>query len=132
MKRGMASSSSGEGPVAAVLRHALDICNASERGGRYAVHPGGMSGCIYDCACWPDEYSEAVLAAYPSCRIRIVSAHDRSATGFAVRFDLTPLGRGEGWWNEMWAYMGVRASDVVLMSASIAFALHTMRVLRGD
>ena len=69
--------------ITPILRYALELCNSKDHGGRI-VETNKTSGAILDCSCWPDDYSHALLARYPSCTIAFVSAQDISATGFSV------------------------------------------------
>lgn len=72
-----------------VLAYAMDLCQASEKGGR-AMVSSSTSGQIMDCSYWPDDYSQAVLAKFPGCTITFVSAQDISLTGFSICFTLCP------------------------------------------
>lgn len=71
-----------------VLKYALELCNSKDKGGRIVETEDEHSGAIVDCSCWPDDYSHALLARYPSCTITFISAQDISATGFSVFLSL--------------------------------------------
>jgi hypothetical protein len=66
-----------------ILKYALELCQSKDKGGRI-METDDHSGAILDCSCWPDDYSHALLARYPSCSIAFISAQDISATGFSV------------------------------------------------
>lgn len=66
-----------------ILKYALELCNSKDKGGRI-METDDYSGAILDCSCWPDDYSHALLARYPSCSIAFISAQDISSTGFSV------------------------------------------------
>lgn len=73
--------------ISTVLEYALELCDSKKNGGRIAVL-SKWQGQLLDCSYWPDEYSQAVLARFPQCRITFISAQDVSSTGFYVYFDL--------------------------------------------
>ena len=48
------------GGIGAVLLYAMELCQATEKGGRILVS-STTSGHLMDCSCWPDDYSQVPL-----------------------------------------------------------------------
>lgn len=68
-----------------------------------------MSGCIFDCSCWHDEYTQAILSKYPRCNVTFVTAQDMSTSGFSVVLcmgDGGSAGGGGGGARRRWALLG--------------------------
>jgi hypothetical protein len=83
-----------EDMITPVLRYALELCNARERGGR-GIATNEFSGSILDCSCWHDEYTEAILSRYPQCSVAFVTAQDTSTSGFSVVLSVARNAMGE-------------------------------------
>lgn len=83
-----------EDMITPVLRYALELCNARERGGR-GIATNEFSGSILDCSCWHDEYTEAILSRYPQCSVAFVTAQDTSTSGFSVVLSIGRNAMGE-------------------------------------
>ena len=111
--------------IGKVLSYAMELCNASERGGRISIRDE-TRGSLLDCGCWMDKYSQAILSRYPGCSITIVSAQDISTTGFSVFFSLGGCGdgsEGKGSFLPM--------SRVVSLVGSIAMLVDMTLLLRS-
>ena len=73
-----------EDMITPVLRYALELCNARERGGR-GIATNEFSGSILDCSCWHDEYTEAILSRSEVClRVVCVDMRDPLMDGTLV------------------------------------------------
>lgn len=61
--------------ITPVLNYAMELCHSTEMGGRMVISEKDLSrGKIVDCSCWPDDYSQAVLAKFPDCCIVFLSS----------------------------------------------------------
>lgn len=73
--------------ISTVLDYALELCDSKKNGGRTAVL-NNSQGQILDCSYWPEEYSQALIAKFPQCKITFISSPDVSLTGFYIFLSL--------------------------------------------
>lgn len=60
--------------ITPVLVYAMELCHSTEMGGRMITGQDLTRGKIVDCSCWPDDYSQAILARFPDCCIVFLSS----------------------------------------------------------
>ena len=113
-----------------VLDYAIELCKASEKGGRVVVSHDGCSGRLVDCSLWPDDCSQAVLSKFPECSICFLSAQDTSTAGFAVHFSIDNgrTGRG-GVWRRCRQWWPFKGSDTVAIAVGLLMAADTVRLV---
>lgn len=57
-----------------VVKYAQALAQTDSKGGRAVVTPLENLGILYDCPCWDDSFSEALICKYPRCHISIRDA----------------------------------------------------------
>jgi hypothetical protein len=68
------SNNSRLSQIEQVAKYAQALAQTDSKGGRTVVTPSENLAILYDCPCWDDAYSEALICRFPRCRISIRDA----------------------------------------------------------